>query len=57
VLDTGPAAFTGDVTVRALGWRHGGTAPLWRIAQEAPLACTILAVSTLIGAGDSASGS
>ena len=56
VLDTGPAAFTGDVTVRALGWQHGGTAPLWRIAQETPLPCTILAVSTLISAGDASSG-
>ncbi|HEY7610404.1 MAG TPA: hypothetical protein VIF14_14310 [Alphaproteobacteria bacterium] len=55
VLDTGPASFTGDVTVRALGWRRG-TAPLWRIAQDTPLPCTILAVSTLIAAGDASSG-
>ena len=54
VLDAGPLAFTGDVAVRALGWRRGGTAPLWRIEQEAPLPCTILSVSTLIKAGDGA---
>jgi len=56
VLDSGPAPFTGDVTVRALGWQRGGTAPLWRIEQEAPLPCTILAVSTLIKAGDASGG-
>jgi hypothetical protein len=56
VLDSAPAAFTGDVTVRALGWRRGGTAPLWRLEQAAPLPCTILSVSTLIKAGDAAQG-
>jgi hypothetical protein len=54
VLDAPPLPFTGDLTVRALGWRRGGTAPLWRVEQDAPLPCTILAVSTLIKAGDSA---
>ncbi len=54
VLDAGPAPFTGDLTVRALGWRRGGTAPLWRIEQDAPLPCTILSVSTLVKAGDAA---
>jgi hypothetical protein len=24
--------------VRAFGWRHTGTAPLWRIAQDTPAA-------------------
>jgi hypothetical protein len=52
VLDTPPAAFTGDVSVRALGWQRGGVAPLWRLEQSAPLPCTILSVSTLIKAGD-----
>ena len=56
VLDGAPAAFTGDVTVRALGWRRGGTEPLWRVAQDAPLPCTILSVSTLIKAGDASGG-
>lgn len=56
VLDTAPVPFTGDVTVRALGWRRGGTEPLWRVAQEAPLPCTILSVSTLIKAGDASAG-
>jgi hypothetical protein len=52
VLDAAPQPFTGDVTVRALGWLRGGVAPLWRIDQDAPLPCTILSVSTLINAGD-----
>ncbi len=56
VLDAAPAPFTGDVTVRALGWRRGGTDPLWRVAQDAPLPCTILSVSTLIKAGDAGAG-
>ena len=53
-LDTPPALFTGDVTVRALGWRRGGTAPLWRVEHAAPLPCTILAVSALVKAGGAA---
>jgi hypothetical protein len=56
VLDGAPGPFTGDVTVRALGWRRGGTEPLWRVAQDAPLPCTILSVSTLIKAGDAGAG-
>jgi hypothetical protein len=55
-LDAPPQAFTGDVTVRALGWRRGGTSPLWRIEQDAPLPCTILAVSTLVKVGDASGG-
>jgi len=51
LLDAAPQAFTGDVTVRALGWRRGGVAPLWRLDQDAPLPCTILSVSTLVKAG------
>lgn len=56
VFDAAPAPFTGDVTVRAVGWRRGGTDPLWRVAQDAPLPCTILSVSTLIKAGDAGAG-
>lgn len=46
VLDSPPPAFTGDATVRALGWRREGLAPLWRIVQDAPLPCTVLSVTT-----------
>jgi hypothetical protein len=51
-LDAPPPALSGDVTVRALGWRRGGLAPLWRVVQDAPLPATILAVSTRIKIGD-----
>lgn len=52
VLDAAPPPFTGDVTVRALGWRRSPTAPLWRIAQETPLPFTLLAVATEIAVND-----
>lgn len=48
VLDTGPASFTGDVGIRAIGWRRDGVDPLWRIGQAAPLPCTVLGVNTEI---------
>lgn len=41
-----PPAFSGDVQIRAIGWRRDAFAPLWRIAQDVPLPCTILAVAT-----------
>lgn len=46
VLDLAPQSFSGDKTVRALGWKSGGTKPLWRIEQDAPLPFTLLSVST-----------
>ena len=46
ILDTPPTPFSGDVTVRALGWRDTGIAPLWRIEQDVPLPLTLLSVST-----------
>jgi hypothetical protein len=45
-LDTPPQPFSGDVTVRTLGWRNSGIAPLWRIEQDVPLPLTLLSVST-----------
>ncbi|MEQ8701682.1 MAG: hypothetical protein RLT05_34620, partial [Bauldia litoralis] len=51
VLDTGPVSFTGDLAVRALGWQRSA-GPLWRIAQSAPLPCTILSVATEIKVND-----
>jgi hypothetical protein len=44
-LDSPPQPFSGDVTVRALGWRRGGIEPLWRIEQNTPLPFTLLAVT------------
>jgi hypothetical protein len=46
MLDTPPLPFSGDVTVRTLGWRDTGIAPLWRIEQDVPLPFTLLSVST-----------
>lgn len=44
---TGPV-FTGDVAMRALGWRRGASQPPWRIEQDDPAPCTILSVTTEI---------
>lgn len=40
--------FTGDKTVRALGWRRNAIDPLWRVDQDLPVRCTILSVLTEI---------
>ncbi|MBF0326551.1 MAG: hypothetical protein HQL42_15975 [Alphaproteobacteria bacterium] len=45
-LDAAPPTFSGDVKVRALGWSRDVMKPLWRIAQDVPLPCTVLAVAT-----------
>ncbi|MFO1145638.1 MAG: hypothetical protein U1E33_03345 [Rhodospirillales bacterium] len=47
-FDAPPQAYSGDVMVRALGWREVGIEPLWRIEQDAPLAFTLLSASTEI---------
>ncbi|MGC2855994.1 hypothetical protein ACM64Y_11010 [Novispirillum sp. DQ9] len=46
VLDAPPPAFTGDVTVRALGWQRDAVRPLWRVEQDSPHPCCILSVTT-----------
>jgi hypothetical protein len=46
VLDSPPPAFTGDATVRAIGWQRDAIRPLWTVAQDIPLPCTILSVTT-----------
>jgi hypothetical protein len=46
LLDAAPAPFTGDVTLRALGWRRDALAPLWRVEGDAPLPLTLLSVTT-----------
>ncbi len=50
--DRPPAAFSGDRRVRHLGWTRGGTAPLWRIEQDAPLPFTLLCVTTELKVND-----
>ncbi|MBB5692259.1 hypothetical protein [Muricoccus pecuniae] len=46
MLDAAPPAYTGDVTLRGLGWRRDHLAPLWRIEGDAPLPFTLLSVTT-----------
>jgi hypothetical protein len=46
LLDAAPAPFTGDIVLRALGWRRDAMAPLWRIEGETPLPLTLLSVTT-----------
>jgi hypothetical protein len=48
LLDAPPAPFTGDVTLRGLGWRRDRLKPLWRIEGDAPLPMTLLSVTTEI---------
>lgn len=50
LLDQSPPAFTGDKTIRALGWRTVGPDPLWSIRQDVPLPFNLLAVATKISA-------
>lgn len=46
VLDRPPEPFSGDRTLRALGWRADATSPLWRVEGAAPLPVTLLSVTT-----------
>ena len=46
LLDAAPPAFTGDVRLRALGWRQDALQPLWRIEDDTPLPMTLLSVTT-----------
>jgi hypothetical protein len=48
LLDAPPPRFTGDVTLRGLGWRRDRLRPLWRIEGETPLPFTLLSVTTEI---------
>jgi hypothetical protein len=52
LLDAPVAPFTGDKSVRALGWRPAGVEPLWRIGGDAPLAFTLLSVTTELKVND-----
>jgi len=46
LLDAPPPRFSGDVSLRGLGWRRDALLPLWRIADDAPLPVTLLSVTT-----------
>jgi hypothetical protein len=52
LLDRAPAPFTGDKTVRGLGWNRDPTRPLWRIEQAAPAPFTLLSVTTELKVND-----
>lgn len=43
-----PTPFTGDQTLRALGWRRGANESPWRIEQSTPLPFTLLSATTEI---------
>jgi hypothetical protein len=44
--DRNPDPFTGDLSLRALGWRRGSERPPWRIEQDTPLPCALLSATT-----------
>jgi hypothetical protein len=52
ILDAAPPRFTGDMRLRALGWRRDAVAPLWRVADDTPLPMTLLAVTTELRSTD-----
>jgi hypothetical protein len=52
VLDSPVTAFTGDKSLRALGWREAGMTPLWRIVGPHPLPFTLLSTTTEIKVND-----
>lgn len=51
-FDAPPAPFTGDATLRALGWQRDRINPLWSIIGAAPLPLTLLSVTTEIRMND-----
>ena len=44
--DRNPPPFSGDLSLRALGWRRGSEQPPWRIEQDTPLPCALLSATT-----------
>ena len=44
--DRNPSPFSGDLSLRALGWRRGAEQPPWRIEQDTPLPCALLSATT-----------
>jgi hypothetical protein len=51
-LDERPEAFTGDKTVRALGWRADGTVRTWLIRQDTPLPFKLLSIVLQVSLSD-----
>lgn len=52
ILDAPPPLVSGDIHVRALGWRHELSKPLWKIEQSTPLPFTLLSVMTELKIND-----
>jgi hypothetical protein len=46
LLDAPPVRFSGDCELRGMGWVTQPGQPLWRVASDAPLPCTVLSVMT-----------
>lgn len=46
VLDAPPPLISGDIKVRAYGWKNDTSKPLWRIEQSLPLPFALLSVHT-----------
>jgi hypothetical protein len=42
ILDEPLPLISGDISVRALGWKSDTVQPLWRIENDAPLPFTLL---------------
>lgn len=51
-FDAAPPSFSGDVQIRAIGWKRDAFQPLWRVAGDVPLPCTVLAVATEMKVAD-----
>ncbi|WP_366658492.1 hypothetical protein [Fodinicurvata sp. EGI_FJ10296] len=51
-FDAPPSLFTGDRTVRHLGWRRRATEAHWRIEQDTPLPFALLSVTTELKVND-----
>jgi hypothetical protein len=51
-FDAAPPSFSGDVQIRAIGWKRDAFQPLWRVAGDVPLPCTLLAVATEMKVAD-----
>ncbi|MFK7866504.1 MAG: hypothetical protein AB8B77_03595 [Alphaproteobacteria bacterium] len=47
-LDQPPLKFSGDHSVRALGWNMQGLQPLWRLRSDRPLPMTILSLTNQV---------
>ncbi len=52
ILNTPPPQISGDIRVRAFGWSHDLTKPLWKIEQDLPLPFTLLSVTMELSVND-----